>query len=91
MKRRVEIVVSGRVQGVFFRARTVEEASRLGLVGRVRNLRNGDVEIIAEGEEDRLRALLDWSREGPAMAYVENVEVFYQEPTGEFADFAVDY
>jgi acylphosphatase len=89
MKRRVKMVVSGRVQGVFFRASTVDQATRLGLVGRVRNLRNGDVEIVAEGEDGRLKALLDWARTGPPRAHVEQVQASYLDPTGEFRDFKV--
>lgn len=72
--------VSGRVQGVFFRASTEREARRLGLSGWVRNLRDGRVEGIAEGPEDALRELLVFLREGPPRAEVREVETEWTEP-----------
>lgn len=67
--------VSGRVQGVFFRAATCQQAARLGLKGWVRNLRDGRVEVLACGEEPALEALQQWLRNGPEMARVERIEV----------------
>lgn len=67
------IFVSGRVQGVAFRDWTVRTAKRLGLVGWVRNLSDGRVEILAEGEEEAIGALVDACKQGPPLARVENV------------------
>ena len=68
------IYVSGRVQGIGFRDWTVRSAKRLGLIGWVRNLRDGRVEILASGEDAALAALVDACRTGPASAEVDNVE-----------------
>lgn len=70
------IFVSGRVQGVSYRDWVVRTAQRLGLTGWVRNLRDGRVEILAEGEEGAIGALVDACREGPPLARVEDVNAF---------------
>ncbi len=88
MQKRFHIWVSGKVQGVFFRAHTVEVAERLGLSGWVRNLPDGRVEIVAEGEEIHLRQLLDWCRQGPPRARVDRVEWREVPATGEFSGFS---
>jgi acylphosphatase len=85
--RRLRLVVSGRVQGVCFRLYTVREASRLGLNGWVRNLRSGEVEALAEGDEARLKDLEQWCRHGPPHAVVTGVASSYGEATGEFTRF----
>ncbi len=89
--RRMHICVSGLVQGVFYRARTVEVAQSLGLTGWVRNLADGRVEIVAEGEEESLRRLLKWCHEGPPAARVEQVRVEEESATGEYRGFSVRY
>ncbi len=89
MRKRVHLFVSGRVQGVFFRAHTKEAADRLGLSGFVRNLRDGRVEIVAEGEERALRELISFVRQGPPLARVTGVEEQWEEPTGEFTGFSI--
>ncbi len=88
-KRRVHILVSGKVQGVFYRATTKEVADRLGLTGWVRNLPDGRVEIVAEGEEDALKNLISWCWEGPPLARVDNVEVRWESYRGEYDSFSV--
>jgi acylphosphatase len=75
MLRRVHAIVSGRVQGVSFRATTCHEARRLRLVGWVRNLSDGTVELEAEGPDEQVAALLAWCEHGPPAARVERVEV----------------
>ncbi len=65
--------VSGKVQGVFFRASAAREATRLGLTGWVRNVPNGDVEVLACGEPEQLAGLEEWLATGPAMARVDAV------------------
>lgn len=89
--RRVHIFVSGRVQGVFYRSNTQRKALELGLKGWVRNLRDGRVEIVAEGDEEQLGRLIEWCRRGPPMAKVMGLEVRWESPTGEYDDFEVRY
>lgn len=67
-------IVSGRVQGVFFRASTADQANRLGLVGHALNLPDGTVEVLAAGREQDLDALCRWLRDGPPMARVNDVQ-----------------
>jgi len=88
---RVHIFVSGRVQGVFFRSRTLDQAKKLGLFGWVKNTPDGRVEIVAEGDKEKLEELVDWCRKGPLFAKVEEVEVEWQESTGEFSSFEILY
>ncbi len=77
-------IVRGKVQGVFFRASTREQARKLGLRGHARNLADGSVEVIAAGDAQMLAALEAWLHEGPPMAQVERVE---REPfDGEVAE-----
>ena len=66
--------ISGRVQGVFFRASTRNEAQRLGIAGWAKNLADGRVEVLATGDDDALDALENWLRHGPPHARVESVE-----------------
>jgi acylphosphatase len=73
--RRVHVVVRGRVQGVFFRASTLERAQELGLRGWVRNRPDGAVELVAEGDEAAVASLVDWCHHGPPSAKVESVDV----------------
>jgi acylphosphatase len=84
---RVHVVVSGRVQGVAFRAYTVDEARDLGLSGWVRNLPDGRVEAEAEGERPALEALVAFCRRGPPAARVEGVEVRWAEWRGDLPRF----
>lgn len=90
-KKRLHIFVAGVVQGVFFRAHTRNTALNLDLVGWVQNLSDGRVEIVAEGETGRLRELLEWCHKGPRPARVDNVEVTWDQATGEFETFEVKY
>lgn len=87
----LHIIVSGIVQGVFFRAHTKNAAQNLGLVGWVRNLRDGRVEIAAEGPKSALEQLIAWCHEGPPHARVDNVDVTWDKATGEFETFEVKY
>ncbi len=83
--------VSGRVQGVGYRAFTRDAAKKLGLKGFVRNLPDGRVEVYAEGEEERLKELLEKLYQGPFFAKVTNVEFQFEEPRGEYEDFIIAY
>lgn len=91
MQKRLEIKVYGRVQGVFFRANTQKMASSLGLFGFVKNLEAGEVLIVAEGEEEKLKELRDWASSGPFLAKVEKIESEFKKPTGEFENFEIRY
>jgi acylphosphatase len=86
---RVQIVVRGRVQGVFYRASARDEGERLGLSGEVRNLPDGCVQLVAEGEREQLEKLIAWCRRGPPMAQVDDVEVTFCEADGQFRGFHV--
>lgn len=86
---RLEITVTGRVQGVAFRHHTVLAAERLGLVGTVRNRPDGTVQIVAEGPRDRLEQLLSWAARGPEHARVDTCHHVWQQPTGVLTSFRV--
>ena len=86
--RRTRVVVSGRVQGVFFRASCAERARALGLSGWVRNDAAGRVEAVFEGPEEAVAAMIRWCHGGPTHAQVETVEVSEEVPAGE-AGFSV--
>lgn len=75
-------IVHGRVQGVFFRDTTRRQATSRGLVGWVRNLPDGTVEAVFEGDPEAVEAMLAFCREGPRGASVERVDVSEQEPEG---------
>ncbi len=83
-------LVSGRVQGVFYRAATQDRARRLGLTGWVRNLPDGRVELVACGDETRLKQLEEWLWQGPPHARVEGVTVTDAGNQG-FTDFNISY
>jgi acylphosphatase len=86
---RAQIVVSGHVQGVFFRSSAQEEGQRLGLAGEVRNLPDGEVEAIVEGPRDAVDDFVAWCRRGPPSARVDDVQVKISKPRGEFRTFSV--
>jgi acylphosphatase len=77
------VVISGQVQGVGFRFATYHEAERAGVAGWVSNLADGRVEALFEGDEPAVLRLVDWCRTGPPGAFVEAVQVIWQEPTDE--------
>ena len=81
--------VSGRVQGVFFRASTRKQAQRLGLRGHARNRDNGRVEVLACGTQEAINQLADWLRHGPAAARVDSVERHAVEPPADLDGFSI--
>ncbi|HEY3380035.1 MAG TPA: acylphosphatase [Armatimonadota bacterium] len=87
--KRLHAIVDGRVQGVFFRDFVREQAQALRLTGWVRNLADGTVEVMAEGEDVALNHLLMMLEKGPSRARVDDVQSDYRPPTGEFSDFQV--
>jgi len=87
--KRIQIIISGRVQGVFFRVETYNTAIALGLTGCVKNLPDGRVEIVAEGHEDSITKLIEWAKHGPALAQVNDCQIEWQDPTGEYQAFKI--
>ena len=83
--------VAGLVQGVFYRAFVLREATSLGLHGRVRNLPDGRVEVEAEGEKQKLQSLIQRLREGPPSADVSSVAAEWSDFRHEYRDFRIDY
>jgi len=83
--------VSGRVQGVFFRSETQDEAQRHGLAGWVRNLPDGRVEAVFEGEKEAVNKLIEFCRRGPPGARITDVEVVWENYTGELRGFRIRY
>jgi acylphosphatase len=86
---RAHIIIEGRVQGVGFRANTRRVAYQHGLKGWVRNLRDGKVEIMAEGEEEMVERLIQWCHRGPTGSYVSRVTVERTDATEEFNSFGI--
>jgi len=86
---RVNVVVTGRVQGVFFRASALEKAQSLNLKGWVRNLADGSVEILAEGSRYALEDLCEWCKVGPPDAVVEDCIIRFGKHQDEFRTFLV--
>lgn len=82
-KVRAHVWIAGRVQGVAFRAYTVDEASVRGITGWVGNTPDGGVEAVLEGERAVVEAMIAWCRKGPPAARVSSVEVTWEEPKGE--------
>ena len=88
---RKRVIVSGRVQGVGYRFFTCRLADNFRVTGYVRNLPNGDVEIVAEGEKQEVEAFLSQAARGPSFARIINVRAFVEKPQGNFTSFGVKY
>lgn len=88
--KRVHVIIYGRVQGVWFRAHTKEIADKLGIKGWVRNLPDGSVEAVFEGNEKSIEEMIKWCHQGPPLARVDRVEINYEEPKGE-RNFEIRY
>jgi acylphosphatase len=89
MAQRAHVLISGRVQGVNFRAAAQRYAQPLGVDGYIRNLPDGRVEAVFEGEDATVQQAIDWCHDGPPAAHVDDVEVDWQPPTGEFRGFSI--
>jgi acylphosphatase len=85
------VLISGEVQGVFFRQETKRRADNLNVKGWVRNREDGSVEAVFEGEEQDVQALIAFCRHGPSGAVVMNAEVERENYMGEFKDFRIRY
>ena len=86
---RAEVLISGRVQGVWFRGTTCEEARGLGLTGWVRNRWDGKVEAVFEGPRTKVQQMVAWCSRGPRSAQVESGDVKWKQATGEFSTFSI--
>jgi acylphosphatase len=85
-------VAHGQVQGVYFRAFILDKASQLGLKGTVRNLPTGvDLEVQAEGKKENLEKLLNYLKQGPKMAIIDNLTVEWTNPCHRYIDFRIIY
>jgi acylphosphatase len=91
MKIRTHLLISGKVQGVFFRSRLQREATRLGVNGWVKNLSDGRVEAILEGEEREVNQVIKFCQRGPSHAKIESVTVKRESYTGEFHNFRIQW
>jgi len=89
--KRIRVHITGRVQGVCFRAETRNQALKLGLGGWVRNLRDGRVEALFDGPADRVREMLRWCKKGPPLASVSFVEVLEEQPGDPLTGFDIRY
>ena len=90
-KARAHLMISGHVQGVFFRDSMRQEARSLGVTGWVRNTFDGKVEAVVEGERDAVDRLIHWSQRGPSGARVETVETLWEPYVGEFPSFEITH
>ena len=90
-KQRIRIFVKGKVQGVFFRQALKVMAKKNDVFGWVKNLKDGRVEAVLEGDEEKVNRLIEWSHGGPANARVEDVEIQNEKFIGEFSKFDVLY
>jgi acylphosphatase len=89
MKVRAHVIIRGGVQGVFFRSETKDEAEKLGVSGWVRNLSDGKVEAVFEGEQENVQELIEFCKQGPPGARVTGIDVTWENYTGEFRDFEI--
>lgn len=87
--RRVHILVSGMVQGVFFRHSARQLAEKLGLVGWIRNNPDGTVEALAQGEKKSLEEFIAWCKKGPSASQVEKVDIEWDDKQGDHNDFEI--
>ncbi len=88
---RLHIVIEGIVQGVFFRAGTIEESRKLGLTGWVKNSSDGRVEAVFEGDIYKIEQIVEWCKKGPPGAVVRNVETNWEQVTGDYDTFTIKY
>jgi acylphosphatase len=89
--KRIHVYISGVVQGVFFRAATRRAAADLNLTGWVRNMDDGRVEALLEGEDADVNKMIEWCKVGPPSARVENVTTVEEHYTGGFSDFSIKH
>ena len=91
MIKQLHLIIKGRVQGVYYRQSTKQKAEELGVYGVVKNLENGDVDVVAEGEEDKLNLLLDWCWKGPEKAEVKDISVKWRQAENKCNFFSIEH
>ena len=85
----VYLIILGKVQGVFYRASCLEVAQKLGLTGWVKNLADGSVEVLAQGEKEKIEKLIEWCKKGPDGAKVDEVKTEWKSIKKNFSDFSI--
>jgi acylphosphatase len=90
-KIRACILAFGRVQGVFYRASAKKVADKIGICGWVKNLPDGSVELLVEGEKEKVEKMIDWCKKGPFLAKVNRIEVDWQDYVGDLKNFQILY
>ena len=91
MNTNVHVLISGRVQGVWFRGTTKQKAEQLGITGWVRNTADDKVEAVFEGEENKINEMIEWCHRGPPLSKVTDVKIKKQNPTNGFDGFSIRY
>jgi acylphosphatase len=86
---RVHLIISGKVQGVYFRKHTQDTSRENNVYGWVKNLMNGNVECVLEGLKSNVDKVIIWCHQGPSNSHVDNVEIKYEKFTGHFTDFQI--
>ena len=84
-----QLIISGKVQGVFYRASCQEVAQGLGLAGWARNLSTGQVEVLVQGEKEKIEKLIEWCKKGPPEARVNEVKTEWQDLSGKISNFTI--
>ena len=85
----IRLLISGKVQGVFYRASCEEVALKYGLKGWVKNLSTGQVEVLVQGEKEKVEKFIEWCKKGPSHASVSSVEVKWGEILQQFTSFEI--
>ena len=91
MKTLAHVIISGEVQGVWFRASTKQQAEMHNLTGWVKNTNTGDVEAVFEGEKQQVDAVIQWCHKGTPLSHVKQVQVTFLEPEGKFSSFKITH
>ena len=91
LKEQLHVIISGRVQGVWFRVNTKRKATELGITGWVQNTSDGNVEAIFEGNTEQLNTMISWCHKGPELSQVTNVAITHKKFQGQFTTFTIKY
>ncbi|NTU69663.1 acylphosphatase [bacterium] len=91
MNKELNLNISGRVQGVYFRVYAEKEANKLGLNGYVKNEGDGSVSIVAQGNKDKLDLFFEWAKHGPNMAYVKKIKMTLKDTKKDYKNFTIIY
>ena len=89
--KRINLIISGKVQGVGFRYYTKRTAISLNLKGYVKNLTNNSVEVVAEGAEAEIKQFIEWCKKGPSSSHISDLKINYLPYTGEFKEFEIKH